>query len=146
MFWKYAAVDFTGEHPCRRVISRKLQNNFIEITLRHGRSPVNLMYIFRTPFLKNTSAGLLPLLISVLLLLFWFFRSSRPEVYCKKVFLKISQNSQENTCTKVFFSIKLQAWDLQLYQKRDSDTECFPVNFVNFLRTSYGCFWFLLID
>ena len=125
MFWKYAAVDFTGEHPCRRVISIKLQNSFIEITLRHGWSPVNLMYIFRTPFLKNTSAGLLPLLISVLLLLFWFFRSSRPEVYCKKVFLKISQNSQENTCTKVFFSIKLQAWDLQLYQKRDSGTGLF---------------------
>ena len=27
----------------------------------------------------------------------------------KKVFLKISQNSQENTCTRVSFSIKLQA-------------------------------------
>ena len=27
----------------------------------------------------------------------------------KKVFLKISQNSQENTCVRVFFLIKLQA-------------------------------------
>ena len=27
----------------------------------------------------------------------------------KKVFLKISQNSQENTCAQVFFLIKLQA-------------------------------------
>ena len=36
-------------------------------------------------------------------------RSSRPEVFCKKVFLKISQNSQENTCTRVSFLIKLQA-------------------------------------
>ena len=25
---------FTGEHPCRSVISKKLQSNFIEITLR----------------------------------------------------------------------------------------------------------------
>ena len=32
-----------------------LQSNFIEITLRHGCSPVNLLHIFRTPFLKNTS-------------------------------------------------------------------------------------------
>ena len=24
-----------------------------EITLRHGRSPVDLLHIFRTPFLKN---------------------------------------------------------------------------------------------
>ena len=28
----------------------------------------------------------------------------------KKVFLKISQNSQENTCVRVPFLIRLQAW------------------------------------
>ena len=50
---------FTGEHPCRSAISIKLQSNFIEITLRHGCSPVNLLHIFRTPFLKNTSGWLL---------------------------------------------------------------------------------------
>ena len=33
--------------------------NFIEIALRHGCSPVNLLHIFRTPFLRNTSKGLL---------------------------------------------------------------------------------------
>ena len=34
-----------------------------------------------------------------------------PEVfYVKKVFLEISQNSQENTCARVCFLIKLQAW------------------------------------
>ena len=33
---------------------------FIEIALEHGRSPVNLLYIFRTPFYKNISGGLLP--------------------------------------------------------------------------------------
>ena len=41
---------FTGEHPCRSVISIKLLWNL---------SPVNLMHIFRTPFLKNTSGWLL---------------------------------------------------------------------------------------
>ena len=35
----------------------------------------------------------------------------------KKVFLKISQNSQENTCARVSFLIKFQAWDLQLCWK-----------------------------
>ena len=30
---------FTEEHICRKVISLKLQSNFIEITLRHGCSP-----------------------------------------------------------------------------------------------------------
>ena len=33
----------------------------------------------------------------------------------KKVFLEISQNTQENTCTRVSFLIKLQASGLQLY-------------------------------
>ena len=40
---------FTGEHPCRSVISIP----------RHGCSSVNLQHIFRTPFLKNTSGWLL---------------------------------------------------------------------------------------
>ena len=50
---------FTGDHPCRGVISMKLQSNFIKITLRHGCSPVNLQHIFRTAFPKNTSGWLL---------------------------------------------------------------------------------------
>ena len=33
--------------------------NFIEITLRHVCSPVNLLHIFRTFFPKNTSGELL---------------------------------------------------------------------------------------
>ena len=51
--------EFTREHPCRSVISIKLLCNFIEITLRHGCSPVNLLQIFRTPFRKNISVWLL---------------------------------------------------------------------------------------
>ena len=38
------------------------------------------------------------------------------EVFCKKnMLLEISQNSQENTCARVSFLIKLQASALQLY-------------------------------
>ena len=33
----------------------------------------------------------------------------------KKVFWKISQNSQENTCSRVPFLIKLLLWVLKLY-------------------------------
>ena len=50
---------FTGEHPYWSVISIKLQSKFIVITLQHGCSPVNLLHIFRTRFLKNTSWRLL---------------------------------------------------------------------------------------
>ena len=37
-------------------------------------------------------------------------RGSRPELFCKKVFLKILQNSQKIACVGVSFLIKLQAW------------------------------------
>ena len=50
---------FTGEYPCLSVILIKFQSNFFEITLRHGCSPANLLYIFRTPSPKNTSGRLL---------------------------------------------------------------------------------------
>ena len=59
-------IKFTGEHPCRSVISIKLYSNFIEITLWHGCSAVNLLHIFRTLFPKNTSGWLL---LSLLLFL-----------------------------------------------------------------------------
>ena len=35
----------------------KLVFNFIEITLHHECSPVNLLHIFRAPFPYNTSGG-----------------------------------------------------------------------------------------
>ena len=45
----------------------------------------------------------------------------------KKVFLEISQNSQENTCARVSFLIKLQALGLRpaTLLKRDSGTDVF---------------------
>ena len=57
---------FTGEHPCRGVISIKLHSifkpHFIKTTLRHGCFPVNLgvfLHIFRTHFSRNTFGWLL---------------------------------------------------------------------------------------
>ena len=49
---------FTGEHTCQSAISIKLLYNFIEIARWHGCS-VNLLHVFRTPFSKNSSEGLL---------------------------------------------------------------------------------------
>ena len=57
---------FAGEHICRSAILIKLQSNFIETTLRKGCCPVNLLHIFKTPFLKNTSEWLLLYLETVL--------------------------------------------------------------------------------
>ena len=57
-----------------------------------------------------------------------------PEVFCEKVFLEISQNSQESTCARVSFLIK---WH-----------RCFPVNFVKFLKTPFfkEHLWWLLLN
>ena len=66
-------TKFTGENPRRNAISRKLQNNFIEIALWYGCSPVNLRHIFRTPFLKNTCGRLL-LRCNINNLVFWISR------------------------------------------------------------------------
>ena len=47
-------IKFTGEHPC--------QSAFIEIALRDGCSPENLLHIFRNFFPENTSGWLLLIL------------------------------------------------------------------------------------
>ena len=56
----------------------------------------------------------------------------------KKVFLEISQTSQENTCVRVSFLIR------SFFIKKDTLVQVFPVNFAKFLRTpsltSGGCF------
>ena len=44
---------------CSKSEKKNNENKIIEITLRHGCSPVNLLYISRTSFLKNTSGRLL---------------------------------------------------------------------------------------
>ena len=69
-------------------------------------------------------------------------RSSRPEVFCKlhteavvcrcyrkKVFLEISQNSQEKTCPRASILIK--------FQKNRLWHRCFPVKFAKFSRTTF---------
>ena len=50
------------------------------------------------------------------------------------MFLDISQNSQENTCVRVFFLIKLQACN---FIKKRPWHRCFPVNFAKFKRTHF---------
>ena len=47
------------------------------------------------------------------------FRSSHQRYSIRKVFSNISQNSQENTCARVFWH------------------RCFPVNFARFVRTPF---------
>ena len=64
----------------------------------------------------------------------------------KKVFLEILQNSQENTCARDSFLIKLQARPATLL-KKSLWHRCFPVNFAKLLRTPFFIehLWWLLV-
>ena len=62
-----------------------------------------------------------------------WIRSSNLRCSIKKGFLKILQNSQENTYVRVSFLIKLQASGL----KKRLWHRCFSVNFVKFLKILY---------
>ena len=80
--------------PCRSVISIKLFCNFIEITLQHGSSPVNLLHIFRTPFPKNISGGLL-------LKTQWNYRTLSQAISYMNIFLA----SKLTSAKKIKFSV-----------------------------------------
>ena len=60
------------------VIWKKRLNNFIEITLWHGCSPVHLQHIFRKPFPKNTSGGLLLIWVNLK-----YFQTSIQRMQCE---------------------------------------------------------------
>ena len=76
---------FTGEHPCRSVISIKWN----EIALRHGCFPVNLLHIFRNLFLRTALDGC-----------FW----KRISMWCQYIFLFI--------CNKFVFN-KIYLYNIQ---------------------------------
>ena len=87
----------------------------------------------------------------------WIFGTSHLWSWCyclaaswgcsaKKVFLEISRNSRENTCTRVSSLIKLQAEACKFI--KNEPHRCFLVNFAKFLRTPFlseHLRWLLLI-
>ena len=70
----------------------------------------------------------------------WFknlwFRTSHQKCSIKKVLLKLSQNSQENTCARASFLIKLQASGCNFIKKRLWH-RCFLVSFPKIFKVTY---------
>ena len=100
-----------------------LQCNFIDIALRHGCSPVNLLRIFRTPSPKNTSERLLlTVFLNILCNNFTQFTlrkfgpfvqfKKREKHQCRSVnFSKVAGFTKINTPPWVFFTFfKLYKW------------------------------------
>ena len=78
-------------HPCKSVISIKLQSNFIKIALWHGCCSVNLLHFFRIPIYKNTSGGLL-----LKVCLFWKF--IHYTIHCDKTPINVTKNLFSFAC------------------------------------------------
>ena len=62
--------------------------------------------------------------------------SSRPEVLSKKGFLEISQNSQENTCAKDSFLIKLQGQTCT-FIKKETLAQVFSCEFCEISKNTF---------
>ena len=89
------------------MISINLQRKFIEVTLWHGCSPVDLLHIFSTPFLEAASVCM-----------------TKGEAVVRRCSLKTlllesSRNSEENTCARHSFLIKLQAEAYNFVEKEN---------------------------
>ena len=110
-----------------------IENNFIEITLRHGCSPVDLLHIFRTPFPRNTFEWLL-------LTIFPCCRSSRPRVFWKKrsskKLSKLSCKIHEKTPVPQFLLDKVGglAWN---FNKKEAPAQVSSCEYCNFFRNSF---------
>ena len=66
-----------------------------------------------------------------------FFWSSHLRSSLKKGVLKVSQNSQENTCVGVYILINLHAPDLQLHQKKGTPTQVFSWEFNEIFNNTF---------
>ena len=68
---------------------------------------------------------------------FVFFRSSLPEVFCKKsVFRNFAKFTGKRLCQSLFFD-KIAGFRSSILLKKILWHRCFPVNFVKFLRTPF---------
>ena len=68
----------------------------------------NQKNLFLATFIQLVLKGLYGVLIVEFKSLFWPQQKQPPEMFCKKLFLEIVQNSQGNTCVVASFLIKLQ--------------------------------------
>ena len=94
----------------------------------------------RNIYMKVSLRKAVPWILLTSKVLYWkiskFFRkyrSSHPEVFCKKGFLRsFTKIAGKYLCQSLYFLITLQPWGLQLYSERDSGTGVFLWILLNF--------------
>ena len=111
VFWKCAENLQENIHAWWSALSmkcdfNKVGCNSIEIALRHGFSPLNLLHIFRTPFAKNT----------------WRAASVSWEINFEK-WEKIRLDHDENITITYFFAVEqiiiIKIWILRSHRQLD---------------------------
>ena len=146
------ACMFIKKETLAQVFSCKFceisENTFFTEQLRNRCSLGNLLHIFRTAFVENTSWGLL---LTIQKTVFvnpskqnWSFRNSCPEVFCKKGVLRnFVKFTERHLCQRL--SYKVAGLRPTALLKKRPWHRCFPVNFAKFLEipflqnTSSGC-------
>ena len=133
---------------CWQMINTKLLkgNRLLDMTPEGARSatllkkrlwhrcfPANFVKFSRTPFSQSTSGRLFLWPLSMK-----YLKSDAANrgVLSKKVFLRILQNSQENTCARVPFLIKFQASAFNT-NKKEILAKVFPCEFCKNFKTTF---------
>ena len=96
-------AKFTGKHLCQSLFFNKVADleacDFIKKETLAQFSCEFYEILKNTIFYKTTRMAASAVTKNSV----WSFRSSRPEVFCTKGVLKISQNSQKNNCARSTF-------------------------------------------
>ena len=116
-------ANFIGKDLCKVLFFSKVSG--LTPTLLKGEFPVNFAKFLRTPFWQNTSRNCFGIFQNIHIKN--NFRSSRPEVFCKK---GVPRNFTKFTGKPLCFRPAI------LLEKR-LRYRGFPVNFVKFLRTPF---------
>ena len=123
----------------------KVACTFIEITLRHGWSPINLLHIFRTPFTKNASEWLLYIYVHLRKsiwtvvwwkqsFLCWLLRSCR--------YLLVTKICFSNSAPISFRKLLLHSFILKLYIHCFKKSLQFWRNAMRFILKAKNLFWY----
>ena len=125
---------FVREHPCRSAISKKLQSNFIEITLRHGCPPVNLLHIFLEHLFPGPPLGGCFCTFKNLYISIAKTRSSHRRCSLKKMFQKFRKLHRKTPVLESLFNKVAGLKTCNLIKKR-FQRRCFLLKFLKFFRT-----------
>ena len=104
------------------------------------------IFKFAAPYLQNYIKKLLQLATNFT---YWRHISNRLELFCKKGVLRnFAKFTGKHLIQRLFFNkvaglkafvkIRFQHKGLHLYEKKSLWHSCFPLNFTNFLRTSFN--------